>query len=171
MSVCLVCGGVLPPASRAIAPKYCSGACRQKAYRCRLNPAIPKVMRGERRWVRAVGKRPIQCDGMPASSTDSRTWGAFEHVRSGEGDGFGFMLGGGFACWDFDHCLHDGLLDVAVSGLIDSIPDQLFVERSCSGEGLHVFVLSDDPSFRRPGVEFYSRARFIRMTGEAFTIR
>lgn len=171
MSVCLVCGGALAPASRAIAPKYCSSACRQKAYRQRRKSVVPVEMRAECRWVRAIGKRPIRPNGRPASSTDPDTWASFEDVQAGVGDGFGFMLGDGFACWDFDHCFHDGLLDVSVFDLIDSMSGQLFMERSCSGEGLHVFVKSSEPSFRRSGVEFYSHARFIRMTGEAFAIR
>lgn len=41
----------------------------------------------------------------------------------------------------------------------------------CSGRGLHVFVEAPEgPGFRRGGVEFYSRARFIRVTGDRFVL-
>lgn len=71
------------------------------------------------------------------------------------------MLGDGLACWDFDHCLKDGQLVKDVP-----MPDNyVFAEVSSSGTGLHVFVFSDEPSFKMPGVEFYSHSRFIRMTG------
>lgn len=121
-------------------------------------------MREGRRWVRADGKRPIQVDGSPASSTDSDTWARFCDVQSGAGDGFGVMLGGGLGCVDLDHCLEGGSLASWARDVLAGIEAPLYVERSVSGTGLHVFVeCPEGPGSRREGVERYSRARFIRM--------
>lgn len=124
-------------------------------------------------WVRADGKRPIRCDGSPASSTDPATWAPFVEVSKSEvGDGFGVMLGGGLGCYDFDHCLVGGVLDPATRQLIEAIPEPiLFSELSVSGSGVHVFVAAPEgPGSRRHGVERYTRARFIRVTGNRFVM-
>ena len=123
-----------------------------------FDPSAPAV----RRWVRADGKRPIMCDGSPASSTDPDTWASYPEVmRSKAGDGYGIMLGDGLACWDFDHVD----LTSPPAKALELLPDAIYAEVSSSGHGLHVFVESSESSFRRAGVEFYSRSRFIRMTG------
>lgn len=127
------------------------------------------------RWVRADGKRPIMPDGSPASSTDAGTWSAFPEVISGEGDGFGFMLGGGVGCYDLDHALDDGVLKPWAREVVDAISEPvLHVEKSVSGEGLHVFVeAAECRGWRRPVgdgcVERYTRARFIRC-GEPYRL-
>jgi len=75
------------------------------------------------------------------------------------------MLGGGIGCYDFDH-----VSDEQARVLIAEVPERvLYVERSMSGEGVHVFVEAEEgPGWRRAGVERYTRARFIRMTGRVF---
>lgn len=164
---CLVCHSTLQPGSRAIAPLFCSGACRQKAYRLRAKYPVPAVMLDARRWVRADGKKPMRLDGRNASSTNPRSWVSYaEALASTVGDGFGVMMGDGLAVYDFDHCFTDtGRVKVGVERFIKGIAEPvLYVEVSCSGDGLHVFVRSDARSYRRGGVEFYSRARFVRMT-------
>lgn len=82
-------------------------------------------------------------------------------MRSKAGDGYGIMLGDGLACWDFDH------VDPAdpPAQAVELLSEAIYAEVSSSGHGLHVFVESSESSFRRAGVEFYSRSRFIRMTG------
>lgn len=82
-------------------------------------------------------------------------------MRSKAGDGYGIMLGDGLACWDFDHVD----LTSPPAEALELLPDAIYAEVSSSGHGLHVFVESSESSFRRAGVEFYSRSRFIRMTG------
>lgn len=128
-------------------------------------------MTREARWVRADGKRPVRVDGRPASSTDACTWSSFRDVRTGAGDGFGVMLGGGLACWDLDGCLVDGVLSERARGVLAGV-EPIWVERSVSGTGLHVFVEAPEGPGRRDGggVEFYSRARFILVTGDRFVL-
>ena len=82
-------------------------------------------------------------------------------MRSKAGDGYGIMLGDGLACWDFDHVD----LTSPPAQAVELLSEAIYAEVSTSGHGLHVFVRSSEPSFRRDGVEFYSRSRFIRMTG------
>lgn len=121
--------------------------------------------------MRADGKRPVQPCGRPASSTDSGTWSSFAEVRSGAGDGFGIILGGGLGCYDLDD-----VTDEQVREFVATVSEPIvFVERSVSGKGAHVFIESP------PGwgwqreidgvhVERYSQARFIRVTGVRFEV-
>lgn len=125
-----------------------------------------------RRWVRADGKRPVTVDGRPASTTDPRTWATLPEVRSADaGDGMGVMLGGGLGCYDLD--------DVTVAQAREfaaSIPERLvFVERSMSGRGVHIFIEAPEVrGWKRTvagvSVERYTRARFIRVTGRQIPV-
>lgn len=174
--------------ARGRTPRFCSAACKQKAYRerrapkvmrdarRRAEPKFPDRMTGVARWTRADGKRPIRVDGSPASSTLSASWTSFANVQTGAGDGFGVMLGGGLACFDLDHVIDRGGLKKWAADYVSSIDyPVVFAEVSKSGEGLHVFVEAPEQRGRRlkvPGgeVEFYSRARFIRCTGNALDL-
>lgn len=75
------------------------------------------------------------------------------------------MLGDGLGCYDLDH-----VTDGAARQIIADIPERvIFLERSMSGAGVHVFVEAPEgPGRRRDGVERYTRARFIRVTGVSF---
>ena len=129
--------------------------------------------RQKKMWVRADGKRPIMVDGSAASSTNPATWTSFAEVQSGAGDGFGVVLdGSGLGCFDFDDCFNDGVLKPAVRDFISDIAYPIvYVERSVSGNGLHVFVEAGKRrGFRRDGVEFYSWGRFIRTTLSAYIL-
>lgn len=133
----------------------------------RASRRLPVELTEGRRWVRAVGKRPIRCDGGPASSTDPGTWSSHaEALASSAGDGLGVMLGGGLGCYDLDH-----VSDAEARAFLASVPERvLWVERSVSGAGVHVFVVAPEaPGWRRRvggvSVERYTRARFIRVTG------
>lgn len=134
---------------------------------------VPAHLRGQRRWVRASGKRPITTTGSPASSTDPATWATFEQVRAARtGDGFGVMLGGGLGCYDLDD-----VTDAEARRFAATLPERvLFAERSISGRGVHLFVeASEDRGWRRTldgmKVERYTRERFIRMTLDKLTLR
>jgi primase-polymerase (primpol)-like protein len=75
------------------------------------------------------------------------------------------MLGSGLGCYDFDH-----VTDEQAREMVAEIPERIvFAERSMSGAGVHVFVEAPEgPGRRRDGIERYTRARFIRMTGVPF---
>ena len=80
--------------------------------------------------------------------------------------------GSGLGCFDFDDCFVDCVLKPAVREFIAGIAYPIvYVERSMSGNGLHVFVEAEKQrGFRRDGVEFYSWGRFIRMTLDSFKL-
>lgn len=121
--------------------------------------------------MRAEGKRPVRVDGRWASSTKPWTWATFAEVQRGAGDGFGVMLGGGLACWDLDDCFEDGRLAAWAREALNGVVP-VFAERSMSGRGLHVFVEAPEgPGRKGGGVEFYSRSRFIRVTGDRVVLR
>jgi primase-polymerase (primpol)-like protein len=78
------------------------------------------------------------------------------------------MLGGGLGCYDLDHCLDGDELSETAAKILAAV-DPLWVERSMSGTGLHVFVdAGEGPGYRRDGVEFYSAGRFIAVTGNRY---
>lgn len=170
---CRVCGEQFESCgSRGRTPSFCSGACRQKAYRVRARRQVSFAEGVGRRWVRAVGKRPVMPDGSPASSTNPDTWSSFKSVQSGAGDGFGLMLGGGLGCYDLDHVIEDGVVEPWVRGFIESIPERvLFMETSMSGTGIHIFIEAEEARGSRRGqIEKYSKSRFIRMTFKEFLL-
>lgn len=172
---CEECGTWIDQTKARKRRRYCSSACRQRAYRRRQRAyGVPDEMRGLPRWTRADGKRPIQADGWPASSTDPTTWSTWAETRSGCGNGQGVMLGGGLVCIDLDRAFRpDGTLTSIAERVLGACPGA-WVETSVSGQGLHVF----GTGFERPGrkvdteegtsVELYSRARFIRVTGHTY---
>ena len=155
-------------------PKFCSGKCRQRAHRERRSQIERLKSLSVGRWVRASGKRPVMVDGSAASSTNPATWASFADVqKSNAGDGFGVVLdGSGLGCYDFDNCFDGGVLKPAVRDFIAGIAYPIvYVERSMSGNGLHVFVEAEKQrGFRRDGVEFYSWGRFIRTTLSTFIL-
>lgn len=172
---CVWCGSIFDSAgSRGRVKRTCSARCRQALSRHRRDSVGRLRAASVGRWVRAVGKRPVMPDGSSASSTDSSTWCSFDDVQGGAGDGFGLMLGGGLACYDFDHALSGGVLKPWARDVLSGIGERvLFAEVSLSGEGLHVFVESGEAPVRRWAfddghVEMFSRQRFIRVTLNEF---
>lgn len=159
--------------ARGRTPRFCSAACKQKSYRGRRQRVERLKALAPNRWVRAVGKRPVMVDGSAASSTNPDTWTTFTEVQSGAGDGFGVVLdGSGLGCFDFDNCFDGGALKPAVRDFIAGITYPIvYVERSVSGNGLHVFVEAEKQrGFRRDGVEFYTWGRFIRTTLDTYIL-
>lgn len=114
-------------------------------------------------------------DGRAASSTDARTWSSFGAAgASVVGAGIGYVLGDGIGCWDFDHCIVDGVLVGWAREAIEAIADPLLIEVSQSGEGVHVFVrAAEGPGWKiRDGrnIEFYSSGRYIAVTGQRLSM-
>lgn len=82
-------------------------------------------------------------------------------MQEGRGDGFGIMLGDGLGCYDLDH-VSDEFMRAFVNTVDETV---LYVERSVSGEGFHIFVEAEESAgWKRGNVERYTRARFIRTT-------
>lgn len=78
------------------------------------------------------------------------------------------MLGDGLACWDLDGVLNaDGQLHPDAAEVLRKVGTRaLWVERSMSGTGLHVFVNGPErPAQVGKRVSYYSRERFIATTG------
>lgn len=172
---CENCGRELRAKSTGRPRRTCSTRCRVAL--CRRRKAQPLAsFHEQRRWVRADGKRPVMPSGAPASSTNPATWSSFDEVQSGAGDGFGVMLGGGLGCYDLDNALEDGAVKPWASDVIDAIEEPVvYVEKSVSGRGLHVFVeLAEQRGTRRAvgdgSVEKYSYGRFIRC-GEPVSLK
>ena len=169
---CLECHVRLPLtlASRA---KFCSAACKQRAYRRRSRRGLPAEMTARPRWVRHdAAKMPMTLFGGPASVVDSRTWTTYEKAAaSSVGTGLGIVLGDGLGCLDLDHCIEGGRLAPWAAEVLDEWRDRaVFIEVSMSGTGLHLFVpMAEGPGRRiRDGernIEIYSRARYIAVTG------
>lgn len=159
---CGVCGRVFAVAGRGRRPSVCGQRCRKRKSRA----ALPGALTGLVRWCVADGKRPRQVCGRPASSTNAATWTDYASVAAGPK---GVMLGDGLACFDLDGVIAgDGSLHPDAVAVLADVADPVWVERSLSGRGLHVFVWSDLPSFQRQRVSFYSWGRFIVVTGDAF---
>lgn len=177
MRLCAHCSSPLSPLKRADA-RWCGNRCAVAAHRQRATlPALPPALTGQPRWVRfEVTKRPIQANGRAASSTNPATWTDYETARaSNAGAGVGFVLNGdGIVCLDLDHCYSGADLAPWAASLLDRIP-LTYVERSPSGEGLHVWGFASlDFTGRRvavPGgeVEVYGSLRYLTVTGDALT--
>lgn len=82
------------------------------------------------------------------------------------------MLGDGLACFDLDDVIGaDGVLHPDAVDVLTEVVDPIWVERSMSGRGLHVFVYSDAPSVQSDRISFYSWGRFIVVTGNQYQSR
>lgn len=82
------------------------------------------------------------------------------------------MLGDGLACYDLDHVIAtDGTLHLAAAAVLREVREPVWVERSMSGRGLHVFVYGAGDSYQGSHVSYYSRSRFIVVTGRRYQSR
>ena len=162
-----MCGREFRWSGRGRRPSTCGQRCRKR--RQRAGGSLPVELTSLSRWTRADGKRPIMVSGRAASSTDPGTWASFAAVQSGAGDGFGIMLGDGLACWDLDGVLDGGDLHPDAERVLADVGDgALWIERSQSGRGLHVFVRGDGMSHQGEHVSYYSHSRFILVTGDPY---
>lgn len=136
---------------------------------------MPKLMTDADRWVRRdTNKMPLTTTGTLASSTNPRTWTTYKEASSSEiGVGLGFVLGGGFACIDLDHCLMGGTLTAAAVAFLENYAGH-HVEISPSGDGLHIWGTAEaGPGTRTVTadglhVERYSSGRYITVTGNIY---
>lgn len=81
----------------------------------------------------------------------------------------GIMLGDGLACWDLDGVLEAGVLHPDAQAVLRQVGGgALWVERSMSGKGLHVFVHGEGKSHVSKRVSYYAHSRFIAVTGDRY---
>ena len=84
----------------------------------------------------------------------------------------GIVLGDGLGCIDLDHCFVGGKLATWAKAIVDQHRDEAYlVERSMSGEGVHIFLPLEEARGRKirdgeVSVEIYSRERYIAVTGD-----
>lgn len=172
MRTCEECGKQLPITSRTT-KRYCSTRCRVAAHR---KTDIPQQLTTQHRWVNWAlannRKIPINPNtGAYASSTDPATWSDYQTAKQ-QGNKLGYMVGAGIGCIDLDHCLHDGQLTEGASIIVSQYQGN-YIEISPSGDGLHIWgTAPEQAGFRRTWqgqpVEFYSRARYITITGRTW---
>lgn len=163
------------PLTAAHNARFCSGACRQKAYRARSKP-LPAALTTRARWVRHdAEKRPLTLFGGLASVTDSRTWTTYAKASASTvGTGYGIVLGDGLGCIDLDHCIDGGKLAPWAQVIVDEHRAEAhLIEVSMSGTGLHIFLpMAEAPGSKiRDGhrsIETYSQGRYIAVTGKRF---
>src|SRR5699024_2111216 len=131
---CQKCDQRIIQTGRGPTPRFCSTRCRVAAHR--TTKRILDSSMGGRRWVRADGKRPIQVNGRAASTTNEATWSTYSAVmKSKAGDGYGVMLGDGLGCYDLDN-----ISDENARAFMATIAEPIiYVERSMSGSGVHIF--------------------------------
>lgn len=83
------------------------------------------------------------------------------------------MLGDGVVCIDLDNALVDGKPSQAAQAVLAATTGA-WAERSMSGTGLHIFGAGFERAGTKftatdgTGIEVYTRARFIRMTGDTY---
>lgn len=172
---CTWCGDDMPLTARADA-RTCSIRCRVASHRAAKKNAIPSELTSRDRWIRrSATKVPLTTGGMPASSTNPRTWSTHnEAASSAAGVGLGFVLSDvdDVVCLDLDHCLNPltGHLAPWAAAIVRDA-GATYVEVSPSGDGLHIWGRADvrqGRRIRRPdgtAVEIYGTGRYIAMTG------
>ena len=112
--------------------------------------------------------------GRLASSTDAKTWSAFDEVLRAYDhqqnlDGIGFVLteDNGLSGIDLDHCRNPetGAIEPWAQGIVSHM--QTYTEVSPSGTGLRVWLIATRPQKgRRQGsIEVYSWGRYLTCTG------
>jgi hypothetical protein len=148
-----------------------------------MDGIFPETLRGKPRWVHwkyeeRGGKRTkvpyTPGTSQRARSTDATTWRTFDEARtllpeSGM-DGLGFVLGDGTFGIDLDHMLEGGQPTEEARDILGHFPGA-YVEKSPSGEGLHIVGLGTVERGRKKtlasgAIEIYGRARFFTMTGD-----
>jgi len=117
-------------------------------------------------------KVPFQCNNVPASTTDPRTWCSYEDALDawmiGEFDGIGITLGADVQGIDLDDCRdpETGELNELAKEVIERV--QGYGEVSPSGTGIKIFAktnLDGSRTKKEAGVELYREGRYFTVTG------
>ena len=158
---------------------------REKA----LRTAVPDEMKARPNWVVVktwwnadkgkYNKRPVNCNsdkGEYAESDNPETWTSFDdalkYLKEKGGTTIAYALDGkdNVSCIDLDHCYDENGQPSALAKEILSKCGKTYIEKSVSGNGLHIFGKTngmDIRSFSKDGdLEFYQKEHFIAMTGD-----
>jgi hypothetical protein len=117
-----------------------------------------------------ITKVPFQPNGQHANVMDSSTWTDFNTAINTKGfDGIGFVLthNDPFCFIDLDDTTDPNVLEQQRS-IYQNFADT-YAELSPSGKGLHIICKAvTEQGCKRSGVELYSNARFMTMTGNIY---
>ena len=154
-----------------------------------LRTAVPDEMKTRPNWVVVktwwnaekgkYNKRPVNCNsdkGEYAESDNPETWTTFDnalkYLKEKGGTTVAYALDGkdNISCIDLDHCYDENGQPTALAKEILSKCGKTYVEKSVSGNGLHIFGKTsgmDIRTFSKDGdLEFYQKEHFIAMTGD-----
>ena len=154
-----------------------------------LRAAVPDEMKTRPNWVVVktwwnaekgkYNKRPVNCNsdkGEYAESDNPETWTTFDnalkYLKEKGGTTVAYALDGkdNISCIDLDHCYDENGQSSAIAKEILSKCGKTYVEKSVSGNGLHIFGKTggmDIRTFSKDGdLEFYQKEHFIAMTGD-----
>ena len=158
---------------------------REKA----LRTAVPDEMKERPNWVVVktwwnadkgkYNKRPVNCNsdkGEYAESDNPETWTTFDnalkYLKEKGGTTIAYALDGkdNISCIDLDRCYDENGQPSALAKEVLSKCGKTYVEKSVSGNGLHIFGKTngmDIRTFSKDGdLEFYQKEHFIAMTGD-----
>ena len=149
-----------------------------------LNSSL-QTIGNEKRWCvwkfehdKKMPKNPVT--GENAKVNDTSTWSDFDtaykaRARLG-GNGFGFLLGGGYAGVDIDDCIDDnGQLSDIAAKIIERLNS--YTETSPRGHGVHIlckvskgFTLDGKNGAKKDaiGLEIYCEGRYLTVTGHVY---
>ena len=127
-----------------------------------------------------INKQPFPYGCTRSSDpTDPLLWASYDECvtwqqkRGLRGLGFAFSLEAGIIGVDFDHCVHDGVIDAEVLKIIIHLDS--YTELSPSGTGVHVLIQARKPEWfttsrvtLRGGItmEVYDSKRYFTVTGD-----
>ena len=154
-----------------------------------LRAAVPDEMKKRPNWVVVktwwnadkgkYNKRPVNCNsdkGEYAESDNPETWTTFDnalkYLKEKGGTTVAYALDGkdNISCIDLDRCYDENGQPSALAKEVFSKCGKTYVEKSVSGNGLHIFGKTsgmDIRSFSKDGdLEFYQKEHFIAMTGD-----
>ena len=154
-----------------------------------LRTAVPDEMKARPNWVVVktwwnadkgkYNKRPVNCNsdkGEYAESDNPETWTTFDnalkYLKEKGGTTVAYALDGkdNVSCIDLDCCYDENGQPNALAKEVLSKCGKTYVEKSVSGNGLHIFGKTsgmDIRTFSKDGdLEFYQKEHFIAMTGD-----
>ena len=154
-----------------------------------LRAAVPDEMKARPNWVVVktwwnaekgkYNKRPVNCNsdkGEYAESDNPETWTTFDnalkYLKEKGGTTVAYALDGkdNISCIDLDRCYDENGQQTALAKEVLSKCGKTYIEKSVSGNGLHIFGKTsgmDIRSFSKDGdLEFYQKEHFIAMTGD-----